>query len=335
MTAPPSATADGNRDELGDWGRAALRLEAQALEAAAARLDGVFAAACRAILARTGKVVLTGLGKSGHVARKVASTLSSTGTSAFFLHPSEALHGDFGMLQKDDSLVAIAYGGETSEVLEVARFARRIGLPVVGITGQPQSTLAKLSSFVLDGSISHEADPLNLAPTCSSTVAIALGDALAVTLMRARGFNAGDFASLHPGGSLGRRLSLVKDHMKGATLMPATSETADFHAVLEAVAAHNFGIVGVLAADGRLVGAISDGDLRRALLKRGGDALRCRAVDLMSPAPRTVLDNSLALDAVKLMNDRQISSLFVLPAAGGSRPVGLVRLQDLLAAKIL
>jgi arabinose-5-phosphate isomerase len=318
--------------ELVGWGRRTLESEAGALSEASARLGPAFAAACRAVLSSSGKVVLTGLGKSGHVARKIASTLSSTGTSAFFLHPTEALHGDFGMLRDGDCLVAIAYGGETTEVLEVARFARRIGSSVIGITGAPASTLARLSHHVLDGRVEREADPLNLAPTCSSTVAIALGDALAVTLMRARGFSQGDFASLHPGGSLGRRLSLVRDHMQTRERLPTVAPGADFHAVLEAVTKHNFGIVAVLDADGRLAGAISDGDLRRALLRLGGTALSVFAADLMSKSPKTIADTSLAIDAVHTMNEQKITRLFV---QAGEELVGLVRLQDLLDAKIL
>jgi arabinose-5-phosphate isomerase len=319
------------------WAREALAREAQALTHAASRVGPAFAGAVQAILAARGKVLVTGLGKSGHVARKVASTLSSTGTSAFFLHPSEALHGDFGMMQPADCLIAIAFGGETAEVLEVGRFARRIGVPVVAITGKAGSTLAQLAHFVLDGGVDREADPLNLAPTCSSTVAIALGDALAVTLMRARGFTHTDFASLHPGGSLGRRLSRVQDHMHAEAVLPRVQMTADFHAVLESVTNHNFGITAVVDAQGDLVGAISDGDLRRALLQRGAQALTCTARDLMSPNPTTISPETLAIDAVALMNDRPrpITSLFVTAEGGGRRPLGLLRLHDLLAAKIL
>jgi arabinose-5-phosphate isomerase len=324
-------------ETLAGWARDALAAEAEAITVAAKRLNGAFAAATTAILARSGKVVVTGLGKSGHIARKIASTLASTGTSSFFLHPTEALHGDFGMLQPTDSLVAIAYGGETHEVLEVCRFARRLGIPVIGITGKLDSSLAQLSNFVLDGRVEREADSLNLAPTCSSTLAMALGDALAVTLMRARGFSQGDFASLHPGGSLGRRLSLVRDHMHGLDRVAQVRLDADFHEIIEAVTVRNFGVAAVVDADHRLLGAISDGDLRRALVRLGGDALQCSARDLMTATPKTVQAQALALDALTLMNEKQITQLFVLEAGDESprRLVGVVRMHDLLAAKIL
>ncbi len=315
-------------------GQAAMSLEAAALTTAGSRLGETFAGAVQAVLSRAGKVVVTGLGKSGHVARKVASTLSSTGTSSFFLHPTEALHGDFGMLQAQDCLLAFAFGGETNEVLEVCRFARRIGVPVISFTGNLSSSLAKLSDFVLDAGVAREADPLNLAPTCSSTVAMALGDAVAVTLMTARGFGRNDFASLHPGGSLGRRLSLVGDHMRGAPDFPTVGERADFHTVLEAVTAFNFGIVAVVGPQGELVGAVSDGDVRRALLKFGGQALATHAAEFMTKSPRTIAPTALALDALRVMNDARITQLFVA-APDDPRPLGIVRLHDLLAAKIL
>ncbi len=315
------------------WGRATLATEAEALGATAARLGPSFADACEAILKRRGKVITTGLGKSGHIARKIASTLSSTGTSAFFLHPTEALHGDFGMIQPDDSLIAIAYGGETQEVLEVARFARRLHVPVIGITGKLESSLATISDYALDGSVVKEADPHNLAPTSSSTVAIALGDAIACALAQAKGFSSGDFAALHPGGSLGRRLSRVADHMHTGVRLPRVREDADFHQTLEAVTAHNFGIVAVVSPEDVLIGAVSDGDVRRALLKLDGAALKCRARDVMTKAPKTVTSDALALDALTLMNEKQITQLFVTCKDG--KLAGIVRLHDLLAAKIV
>ncbi len=328
-------TSGFSAQDLVDWGQETLNAESKALAQGARKVGESFAGGIQAILASSGKVIVTGLGKSGHVARKIASTLSSTGTSAFYLHPSEALHGDFGMVQKVDCLIAIAYGGETHEVLEVCRFGRRIGIPVIGITGNLKSSLARLSQFIIDGGVEKEADPLNLAPTSSSTMAVALGDAIAVTLMRARGFSKGDFASLHPGGSLGRKLSLVKDHMHIGADLPTIDEGADFHAVLSGVTAHNFGIVAVVSKDGGLIGAVSDGDLRRALLRLGAKALNCRAKDLMSAHPKTVIESSLALDALTLMNDRRITQLFVTHDEASTKPVGIVRLHDLLAAKIL
>ena len=321
--------------EVASWGQEVLQSEAMALSTAASRVGPSFAEAVRTVLIRPGKVVVSGLGKSGHVARKIASTLSSTGTAACFLHPSEALHGDFGLLQASDTLVAVAYGGETAEVLEVARFARRIGAPVIAITGGLSSSLAQLAHLVFDASVEREADPLNLAPTSSSTVSMALGDAFAAALMRARGFSPADFASLHPGGRLGRRLSLVRDHMHPTDKLPRLLASADFHSVLEAVTVDNIGIAAVTNADGDLIGAISDGDLRRALLKLGAQALACQAGDLMSRKPRTIAAGTLAIDAVSVMNGQGISRIFVVGQAGDLQPLGLLRLQDLLAAKIL
>lgn len=294
------------------WGQEALKIEAAAIIAGADRLGDDFVSAIQGILSCQGKLVVTGLGKSGHIARKVASTLSSTGTSSFFLHPTEALHGDFGMLQPKDWLLAIAYGGETGEVLEVCRFARRIGVPIVAITGRKDSSLAALANFVVDVNCEREADSLNLAPTSSSTLSMAAGDAIAVTLMRARGFSEHDFAALHPGGSLGRRLSLVKDHMKPKESLPLVTEGADFHKVLEIVTAHNFGIAGVISTKGELIGAVSDGDLRRALLRSGAAALTANASQLMSKSPKTVTNDTLAIDALTLMNEKQITQLFVV-----------------------
>lgn len=317
------------------WGRVALEVESDALKAAAHRIGPVFSGAVQAILQSTGKVVVTGLGKSGHVARKIASTMSSTGTSSFFLHPTEALHGDFGMIQKNDCLIAIAFGGETYEVLEVARYARRVGIPVVGITGRLDSTLAQLSHYVLDGSVPREADPFNLAPTSSSTLAMALGDAIAISLMRARGFGEADFANLHPGGSLGRRLSLVRDHMHSGARLPTISPEANFHEVLEGVTSQNFGIVAVVDSQWNLQGAISDGDLRRALLRLDSEALRKSAADLMTANPKTIPSGTLAIDALRIMNERQITQLFVVESTTSNQLIGIIRLHDLLAAKIL
>jgi arabinose-5-phosphate isomerase len=307
------------------------------LKNASERLGSEFVSAVKLILESKGKIVVTGLGKSGHVGRKIASTFSSTGTSSTFLHPSEALHGDFGMLQSQDVLVAIAYGGETAEVVEVAKFARRSGLKVVAMTGSTQSTLASLAHVIIDCKVSREADPLNLAPTNSSTLTICLGDALAVSLMQARGFTKNDFANLHPGGLIGRKLSLVRDHMHQGSNLPKVHTDDDFHKILEAVTMDNFGIAAVVQKDdpGILIGAISDGDLRRALLRRQESALSLRAGDLMSSNPLTVFESALAIDAALAMSEKRVSRLFVLENIGKKKKlVGLVRLQDLLAAKI-
>ncbi|MCX6127549.1 MAG: KpsF/GutQ family sugar-phosphate isomerase, partial [Proteobacteria bacterium] len=250
-------------DELIRRGQEALREESSALLVTADRLDARFAQAVKLMQASTGKVVVCGLGKSGHVGRKIASTLASTGTAAFFLHPSEALHGDLGMLQSHDVLLVIAFGGETRETLEVAKFANRRRIPVLALTGKPQSSLAKIADVTLDGSVAREACPLNLAPTSSTTVAMAIGDALAIALMHARGFQEKDFARYHPDGSLGRQLSLVRDHMRSDLAPLALVDS--FDRVIEVITAQNYGIAGVFDQAGHLLGAITDGDLRRAL----------------------------------------------------------------------
>jgi len=318
-----------------DAARRTLEVESQCVATAAARLNQDFSRLCDTILLSRGKVITTGLGKSGFIARKLASTLASTGTPALYIHPSEAMHGDFGIIQKEDVLVAIAYGGETAEVNEVAKYCRRLRIPVSSITGKIDSTLASLSDIVIDGSVSREACPLNLAPTSSALVAMALGDALSVALMEARGFTANDFANLHPAGSLGRRLSRVRDHMHPLKNIPVIGPEDDFHQVLEAVTKGNFGIAAVSAADGSLMGSVSDGDVRRHLLKAGANALTARVRDFMKPAPRVVKPEMLAVDAVTMMESNQITSLFVVEPASGDRLAGLVRMHDLLAAKIV
>ncbi|MEY4631537.1 MAG: hypothetical protein RIQ81_1657 [Pseudomonadota bacterium] len=324
--------------------QAALAVEVQCVSEAAQRLGPAFDALCDIILEKTsakpgnasGKVVTTGLGKSGFIARKLASTLASTGTPAFYLHPTEAMHGDFGILQASDVLVAIAHGGETPEVIEVARFCRRRAIPVATVTGKRDSTMAAISDFVLDGSVSREACPLNLAPTSSSLVAMALGDALAVAVMHARGFTATDFAALHPAGSLGRKLARVREHMHGIDSLPAITADTGFHAALEAVTRKNFGIAAVVEGDPVILkGSISDGDIRRHLLQVGAGALNSTAREFMRASPRTIAVDALAVDAVLLMEKYQITSLFVVDPASQGRLAGIVRMHDLLAAKII
>lgn len=312
-------------------GRQALLDESTALAEAAGKLGASFCEAVDRILHSEGKVVVSGLGKSGHVGRKIAATFASTGTPAFFLHPSEALHGDLGMVQSQDILLLLAFGGETRETLEVANFGRRHNIPMIAITGRPQSTLAKIATVVLDGSVSREACHLNLAPSSSTTVAMALGDALAIALMRARGFKEKDFARFHPDGSLGRQLSLVSDHMRRDMLTLAVDDSIT--RVLEVITAHNYGIAAVYDTQQRLAGAITDGDLRRALLSKKEEVFHLKASDLMTHAPKTILPGLLALDAVKMMEDYRVTSLFVVDDR--QSVVGLIRMHDLLAAKIV
>lgn len=313
------------------WGQEAMRSEGQSLLRTASLLDQEFSGAVEAILGCSGKVVLTGMGKSGHIARKIAATFASTGTSSFFMHPSEALHGDSGMLESRDILLAIGFGGETREVLEVAKFARRQGVKVISITGKRESSLSQLSDYKIDGSIEREACPLNLAPTNSTTVALAIGDALAVSLMKARGFQERDFAQYHPEGSLGRKLLLVADVMR-RDLSPLRPED-DVHTILQRITQHNYGIATVLSDQGDLLGVITDGDLRRAMKTLEGDLFKKQAGDLMSKNPKTILDTALALDAFRIMEKHSITSLITVD--NSSKPAGLVRMYDLLAAKII
>jgi len=322
-----------------EHGKEALIAESQALQLAANRIGQDFSDAVDAILKSSGKVVTTGMGKSGHVARKLASTLASTGTSSFFVHPSEGLHGDFGMLQSNDVLIAIAYGGETFEVIEFAKFARRIGVDIVTITGKVGSSLCQLANFSINGSIEREADPLNLAPTTSSTLAMALGDALAVALMTARGFSPQDFANLHPGGKLGKKLSQVSYLMKTDSL-PEVAPEDSLEKVLEVADKFNYGIVAVVEngdhKKGKILGAISDGDLRRAFSSHRANFQTTHAKDIMTTNPRYTHPSTLALDAVRIMNEGSaITQLFVVSPDDKRQLVGILRMPDLFAAKIV
>ncbi len=318
------------------WARQAIKIEQDALSLASDNISGDFVEAVESIVNIEGKIICTGMGKSGHIARKIAATLSSTGTSSFFVHPAEALHGDFGMITERDVLLSIAFGGETREVVEVARFARRLGSTVISITGNTASTLAGLSSFVLNGSVSKEACPLNLAPTASTTVALALGDALAVALMRSRGFEEQDFAKFHPEGSLGRRLAIVRQHMIPASHIESMNHEDDFHSILEKVTQGNFGICPVVdPASGSLQGVITDGDIRRAMLRYEGEVFHMNAGQLMSKKPKTVCANSLAVDAFGTMEKASITALMVVSAEDKNPLVGIIRMHDLLAAKIV
>jgi len=315
------------------WGQDVLEQEAQAIIRAKDNLGSDFELAATTLMKCSGKVVVSGMGKSGHIGKKLAATFSSTGTPSFYLHPSEALHGDLGMLNNHDLLLLIAYSGETAEVLEVAKFGRRHDIPIISICGNQNSTLAKFSDIFLDGGVGGEADGLDLAPTTSSTLALAIGDALAVTMMKARGFTEADFARYHPGGKLGKRLSLVENYMRPLELQDLIQLSWGFHDVLETVTRHNFGIAAVVSSGGELVGAISDGDIRRLLLSREGQALSSIASEFMSKKPKTIDAKRLAIDAVKEMNDNSITNLFVTDAH--DRPLGILRMHDLIANKVI
>lgn len=313
--------------------RRVLEIESDAVRALITRLDERFLAAVSLILACTGRVIVSGIGKSGHVARKIASTLSSTGTPAYFVHPAEASHGDLGMIQRDDVFIAISYSGESDELLQIVPLVKRQGAKLVVIAGNAASSLAREATVYLDAAVEQEACPLNLAPTASTTAALALGDALAVALLDARGFSADDFARSHPGGALGRKLlTHVADVMRTGEAVPMVRLGATLaDAVLE-ISRKGMGMTAVVDADRRLLGLFTDGDLRRAM-ERNAD-LRDRSVDsVMTRAPLTVRPEALAVEAVEIMERRKSTQLPVVDAAG--RLVGALNIHDLFRAKIL
>ncbi|MBP0463721.1 KpsF/GutQ family sugar-phosphate isomerase [Roseomonas sp. PWR1] len=313
--------------------RRVLALEAEALASLSDSLDERFAQAVSLLSGATGRVVVTGMGKSGHVARKIAATLASTGTPALFVHPAEASHGDLGMIVAGDAVLALSNSGETPELADLVGHAKRFGLPLVGITGRADSTLARAADVALVLPEAPEACPMGLAPTTSTTMQLALGDAIAVALLTRRGFTAADFRVFHPGGKLGARLSRVRDLMHGPAELPLAPPGTAMDAAIVAMTAKRFGCLGVLGADGRLLGIITDGDLRRALEAGGGAALLGRTAEqVMTRAPRTVQPETLAAEALHLMNARSITAVFVVDADG--RPVGILHIHDLLRAGV-
>lgn len=318
-------------------GQRCLEIEARALLRMRERLNGSFSQAVDIFANCQGKTIVTGIGKSGQVGRKIASTLSSTGTPALFLHPSEGSHGDLGVIGPADAILAISYGGETPELQDLIRFAARKGVRMVVITGKAGSSLGKAGDVVLDASVEEEACPLGLAPTASSTAALALGDALAMALLRRRGFREEDFAEFHPGGSLGRRLlTRVSDVMHEGDALPIVRPEAPMRDVLALMTSREVrGVAGVVDADDRLVGVLTDGDLRRRL-EKSKNPLEDLAQDLMSRNPKTVDAGELAEKALFMMEQFSIQTLFVVDrsSASPSRPVGLLHLQDLLRARI-
>ena len=312
--------------------RRVLAIEAEALVTLAARLDARFDEAVRLIAGRGGKVVVTGMGKSGHVGRKIAATLASTGTPAFFLHAAEALHGDLGMLERHDLVLAVSNSGETAEILDLVPHVKRLGVPRVALTGRPVSTLARAADAVLDVSVAEEACPLGLAPTASTTAAIAMGDALAVALLQHRGFRSHDFAALHPAGTLGRKLLRVGDLMHTGAEVPRVSIGSLMTDVLLEMTAKRLGITAVIDAEHRLVGIVTDGDLRRALAA-GGEVMTCAVAEVMGQRPKTIDADALAALAVATMERHAITVLFILDA--NERLAGVIHLHDLLRAGVV
>jgi len=308
-----------------DLARKVLTIEAGAILALVDRLDERFTRAVELLLDCRGRVLLTGIGKSGIIGRKIAATLSSTGTSAFFLHPADAIHGDLGALQADDVVVALSYGGETGEILRLLETIRRVGTRMVAITGFPGSTLGQAADVTLDCRVDEEACPLNLAPTASTTAALALGDALAMALLVRKGFKQEDFANMHTGGKLGKRLMRLEQLMHSGELLPAVREETAMGDVIYEMSRKGLGMTCVVDAEGRLAGIITDGDLRRHMSTH--DVLDRTAGIVMTRAPVTVARTMLAVEALNLMERRKITSLVVVAPDG--RVEGVVHLHDL------
>jgi len=314
-----------------------FEIEARGLLELAARLrDGGgadFARAVAAVLACRGRVVVMGVGKSGHVGRKIAATLASTGTPAFFVHPAEAGHGDLGMVQPGDVVLALSNSGESEELVTLLPALRRIGVVLMAMTGQPESTLARHADIVLSSAVAEEACPLNLAPTASTTAQLALGDALAVALLDARGFEEADFARSHPGGALGRKLLMhVADLMRSGDAVPRVAPDAAFGALLREMTGKGLGFAAVADAAGRPIGIFTDGDLRR-LIERGAELRGLNAEQVMHRAPRSIRADALAVDAAALMEQHRITSVLVVDAAG--LLVGALNSNDLMRAKVI
>jgi arabinose-5-phosphate isomerase len=320
--------------QLAASGRRVFEIEGQALAAVAGRIDGDFSAACKLILASSGRVVCTGMGKSGHIARKIAATLASTGTPAFYVHPGEAGHGDLGMITDVDVVLALSYSGESDEVLMLLPVLKRQGNKLISMTGRPNSSLAREADVHLDVSVPAEACPLALAPTSSTTASLALGDALAVALLDARGFTADDFARSHPAGALGRRLLLhISDIMHAGDDVPRISADASISEALIEMSRKRLGMTAVVDDDGRLLGLYTDGDLRRTLDDAGVDLRHTRIAEVMTRSPKTIGSDSLAVEAAQLMEAHKISGLLVVDEA--RRVVGALNIHDLLRARVV
>jgi arabinose-5-phosphate isomerase len=310
-----------------------LSIEAEAIVALTSRLGPSFIRAVEALLNVNGRVVIMGMGKSGHVGRKIAATLASTGTPAFFVHPAEASHGDLGMVKTDDVVLALSNSGESEELSAILPLIKRQGIVLIAITGNSQSTLAQHASIVLDSAVEKEACPMNLAPTASTTAQLALGDALAVAVLDARGFDASDFARSHPGGSLGRRLlTHVSDVMRKDTAVPRVLPATSFLVLMREMSQKGLGLSAVVDEAGAVLGIFTDGDLRR-LIEKGVDVLSLQAQDVMTPQPTTITAQALAAEAAQLMELKRITSLLVVDEH--QHLCGALNSNDLMRAKVI
>ena len=329
----PLATRPLNAAQILQLAASTFSIEAEAISAMSARLDDSFVQVVQRMLATQGRVVVTGMGKSGHVGRKIAATLASTGTPAFFVHPGEASHGDLGMVTADDIVLAISNSGESAEIAVLLPVLKRLGVPVVAMTGNLQSSMALHANWVLNTHVDKEACPLNLAPTASTTAQMAMGDALAVALLDARGFKAEDFARSHPGGALGRRLlTHVADVMRTGDALPRVLPSASFSALMREMSAKGLGAAAIVDAQGALQGIFTDGDLRRRI-EAGADLREVTAADVMYTSPRQIAPDALAADAAAMMEAHRITSVLVTDS--DKRLVGIVHIGDLMRAKVI
>ncbi len=323
-------TASSSFEQLG---REVIQLEAEALQTLAKRMDGQFSEACRLILANQGRVVVTGMGKSGHIGNKIAATLASTGTPSFFVHPGEASHGDLGMITPADILLAISNSGETAEILTILPIIKRMGVKLIALIGNTNSSLARQADAFLFVGVEKEACPHNLAPTASTTAALAMGDALAVALLKSRGFTREDFARAHPSGSLGRRLLLyISDIMHTGGAIPQVTEEATLREALLEMTGKGLGMTGVVDRNGCLVGIFTDGDLRR-VLNRSVDVYNAKIAEVMTRNPKTTRADRLAAETVQLMRSLKINGLFVVDE--NNRVLGALNMHDLFRAGVI
>ena len=333
MTTTPSLAPSFDADRILQLARETLDVEAAAVLRLKHHLGDNFVQAVRLVLASQGRVVVMGMGKSGHIGRKIVATLASTGTPAMFVHPAEASHGDLGMIQPMDVVLAISNSGESDELNVVLPMIKRLGIPLLAMTGNPASTLARHASVFLNSGVEKEACPLNLAPTASTTAQLALGDALAVALLDARGFRAEDFARSHPGGALGRKLlTHVRDVMRSGDQVPRVTLAASFSELMREMSDKGLGATAVVDDAGQVCGIFTDGDLRR-LIEKGVDLRQSTAAQVMHPHPQTVSADALAVEAAELMELRRITSVLVLDAQG--QLCGALNSNDLMRAKVI
>jgi len=316
-----------------DTARRVLKIEAQAIQEVLQRLDASFERAVELLIGCQGRIVVSGMGKSGLIGRKISATLSSTGTPSFFLHPAEAHHGDLGMLQRGDALLAVSYGGETEELVGLLETLKRLEMKLVTLTGNVRSTLAEASEVALDCSVREEACSLNLAPTASTTVAMAVGDALAVALLERRGFNQHDFAALHPAGRLGKKLLRVEHLMHAGDALPRVARETRMPDVIYEMSKKRLGMTTVVDGDGKLLGVLTDGDLRRLIEQHKGAALEMTAGQCMTAGAQTIGARELASEALNRMEKRKITSVVVVDAA--QRVLGVVHLHDLWTLELI